>query len=180
MARAANQERTQETRLKRLAANIDALAEKDAIRLDEERETAALRRSAAVEIHRVCALFVQSVNQLLSQSTLLLDPAEFRESSFLEEAPNLFQISVRGRILQVSFESTPEFISTEDFRVPYTLAGSVRAFNQELLEKDLIQEQLLFFTVEKRIGMWRFFDARTYRAGEFDQDFLIGLMEQLI
>ena len=28
--------------------------------------------------------------------------------------------------------------------------------------------------------MWRFFDARTYRSGEFDQEYLIGLMEQLL
>jgi hypothetical protein len=28
--------------------------------------------------------------------------------------------------------------------------------------------------------MWRFFDARTYRSGPFDQEYLIGLMEQLL
>ena len=43
-----------------------------------------------------------------------------------------------------------------------------------------IEEQLIFFTVEKHKKMWRFFDARTYRSGPFDVEYLIGLMEQLI
>ena len=71
-------------------------------------------------------------------------------------------------------------MSTEDFRVPYTLEGFVRAFNQELLDKDIIEEQLIFYTLEKGGKMWRFFDARTYRSGQFDQGYLVSLMEQLI
>src|ERR1051326_886074 len=170
--RPANQERVQENRLKRLAASIEALAQKDAIRQGHARDTVELRRAAAVEIHGVCANFVESVNRLLSRPALTLDPAEFPATAFQEDTMNLIQINARGRILQVSFEATPELVSTEDFRIPYTLAGSVRAFNQELLEKDLIEEQLLFLTVEKQGGLWRFFDARTYRSGAFDQDYL--------
>ena len=82
--------------------------------------------------------------------------------------------------MQIKFEATPELVSTEDFRVPYILAGSVRCFNQQLLEQDLIEEQLVFYTVEKARQMWRFFDARTYRSGPFDVDYLISLMEQLL
>ena len=70
--------------------------------------------------------------------------------------------------------------ATEELAMPYTLEGTVRAFNQELLDKDLIEEQLLFFTFEKEGGMWRFFDARTYRSGPFDREYLVTLMEQLI
>jgi hypothetical protein len=80
----------------------------------------------------------------------------------------------------MEYETTGEFVSTEDFRVPYTLAGSVRAFNQELLDKNLIEEQLLFYTIEKDRRMWRFFDPRTYRTAAFDQEYLVSLMEQLI
>ena len=178
--RSENQARAQDTRLKRLAANIDSLAEKDEVLLGHTRDTARLRRAAALELYGICAAFVESVNHLTSQSTLILDPLEFSESSFLDDAPNLIQVNVRGRILQVEFESTPELISTEDFRVPYTLSGSIRAFNQRMLDKDLIEEQLIFFTIEKHGGMWRFFDARTYRSGPFDQEYLISLMEQLI
>jgi len=106
--------------------------------------------------------------------------AGYAADSFQEDQLNLVQINVRGRILQVSFSATGELVSTEDFRVPYTLEGAVRAFNQELLDKDIIEEQLIFYTLENHKKMWRFFDARTYRSGPFDQEYLIGLMEQLL
>jgi hypothetical protein len=38
----------------------------------------------------------------------------------------------------------------------------------------------LFYTIEKPRQLWRFFDARTYRSGPFDADYLTGLMEQLV
>jgi len=139
-----------------------------------------LRRMAAVELHSICADFVAALNRLLSQSEVLLDPPSFSEDAFREQGVNLIQISVRGRILQVGFAATSDWVSTEDFRVPYTLEGSVRAFNQALLEKDLIEEQLLFYTLEKQKKLWRFFDGRTYRSGPFDREYLIGLMEQLL
>lgn len=180
VGRSGNQAKTQELRLKRLASNIDALARKDAILLGKAQDTADLRCAAAVEMHSICRGFVESVNRLLAKTTLILDPSEFSESAFQAEAPNLMQINASGRILMLSFQSTQDLVSTEDFRIPYTLSGSVRAFNQKMLDKDLIEEQLLFFTLEKSRGMWRFFDARTYRSGPFDQEYLISLMEQLI
>ena len=180
MGRSDNHARGNELRLKRLASSIEALRKKDEVLLARARDVAALRRAAALEIHNVCRRFVASLNQLLSTNTVVLDPAEFTEAGFLEDTPNLIQINVRGRILQVGFSATAELYSTEDFRIAYTLEGSVRAFNQELLEKERIEEQLIFFTVEKKGGMWRFFDARTYRSGPFDQEYLISLMEQLI
>jgi hypothetical protein len=123
---------------------------------------------------------VNSLNRLMAKGELMLDPEEFSDSSFQEDAVNLLQISVRGRILQVAYSATPELVSTEDFRVPYTLAGAVRAFNQELLDKEIIEEQLVFYTVEKDRRMWRYFDPRTYRSGTLDQEYLVSVMEQLI
>jgi len=139
-----------------------------------------VRRTAAVEIYTICRDFVQTLNRLMTRGTLLLDPEQFSDSAFQEDGANLIQISVRGRILQVSYSVTPGLVSTEDFRVPYTLAGFVRAFNQELLEKEAIEEQLLFFTVEQNRRTWRYFDPRTYRSGTFDQEYLVSVMERLI
>jgi hypothetical protein len=167
-------------RLKRLAASIDALADRDQDLLSYAREMAGLRRRAAAELHSICAEFVMSVNRLLSRGEMILDPAGFPEEAFHEEGVHLLQINSRGRILQIEFAATPELVSTEDFRIPYTIQGSVRAFNQQLLEKDLVEEQLVFYTIEKDKKMWRFFDARTHRSGPFDQEYLIGLMEQLL
>lgn len=169
-----------DARLRRLAKDIEALAEKDETALRQAREIADLRRRAAQELYGVCAEFADAVNGLLARPELTVDPPHFGADSFQEDAPNLIQLNVRGRILQVEFASTPELISTEDFRVPYILSGAVRAFNQALLDKDLIEEQLLFYTVEKHRSMWRFFDARTYRSGEFGREYLVTLMEQLV
>lgn len=172
--------RLNQIRLKRLAASIDALADKDQDLLSYAREMTGLRRRAAAELHSICAEFVMSVNRLLSRGEMILDPLTFPEEAFHEEGTHLLQINSRGRILQIEFEATPELVSTEDFRIPYTIQGAVRAFNQQLLEKDLIEEQLIFYTIEKDKKMWRFFDARTHRSGRFDQDYLIGVMEQLL
>ena len=169
---------TGDARLRRLAKDIEALAEKDETAMQYSREITSLRRRAASELFSVCAGFVDKVNNLLSAPEVQLDPRNFSEDTFQEDGANLLQINVRGRILQIEFETTPDLVSTEDFRIPYTLSGAVRAFNQALLDKDLIEEQLIFYTLEKKT-MWRFFDARTYRSGEFDQAYLVGLMEQL-
>jgi hypothetical protein len=173
-------EKEQDIRLKRLARNIDALADRDEDLLSRAREITTLRQRAATEIHTICAEFVASLNRHLSREAVVLDPPDFGEGTFREEGRNLIQINVRGRILQIEFGSTPELVSTEDFRVPYTMDGSVRAYNQELLEKDIIEEQLLYYTLEKDRKWWRFFDPRTYRSGPFDQEYLVSLMEQLI
>jgi len=143
-------------------------------------EMGMLRRQAARELHVICGDFVRDLNQLLAEIKLEFDPERYDPENFQEAGINLFQINARGRILQIKFEATPELISTEEFRVPYALSGAVRCFNQELLEKDLVEEQLLFYTVEKSRKLWRFFDARTYRSGAFDADYLAGLMEQLV
>lgn len=173
-----------EERLKRLAAEIDQLAEKDRKAIAQAELIAGLRRRAAMELYSVCRGFVDRLNALLRGEPLKLDPPEYSEQNFNDTGMNLFQINVRGRIVQVEFEATDELLSTEDLRVPYTLHGAVRCFNQELLDKDLVEEQLLFYTVENQSNaavktMWRFFDARTYKAGPFDEDYLLGLMEQI-
>lgn len=178
--RSGNEIQVRDTRLKRLAEKIDALSAKDEMRLHHAREMDSLRRAAGSDLYAICADFVNAVNRLLAQPELELAPRNFSESAFQEEAANLIQINVRGRILQISFQATPELISTEDFRIPYTLEGSVRAFNQELLDKDIIEEQLVFYTLEKEKKMWRFFDSRTYRSGPLDQEYLISVMEQII
>ena len=167
-------------RLKRLAVSIDALADKDERHIHRAHEIARIRRAAAGELHILCAAFVDRLNGMLTRGLVVLDPPVFSEDAYRDDGANLLQIHVRGRILQVLFRATPELVSTEDFRMPYILSGTVRAFNQALLDQDLIEEQLLFYTFEKRQQMWRFFDARTYRSGPFDQDYLVSLMEQLV
>jgi hypothetical protein len=169
-----------DARLKRLASNIEALAEKDEQTLRSAQEMAAVRSAAAVEIFGICADFVAAVNRLLPRPEVIIDPSDCEKETFSDLSLCLIQINVRGRILQIEYGAAEVLVSTEEFRIPYTLSGSVRAFNQELLEKDIIEEQLIFYTIEKHRRMWRFFDARTYRSGPFDQSYLISLFEQLL
>jgi hypothetical protein len=167
-----------DSRMKRLASRIEALAEKDEQSLRTAREIAEIRSAAASEIYSVCADFVAELNRILPRHEVMIDPSNCGEFDDLTVC--LIQINVRGRILQIEYGAADTLVSTEEFRIPYTLAGSVRAFNQELLDKDIIEEQLIFYTIEKNRRMWRFFDARTYRSGPVDQAYLISLMEQLL
>ncbi len=169
-----------EERLRRLAHNIDRLADKDEDLIRRERETEALRRTAAARLHAVCAAFVGDLNGLLQRGEVRLDPETFDVDLFQPDTPTLIQIQVRGRILQIAFTATPGLVSTEEFRIPYILEGSVRAFNQRMLDKHLMEEQLLFFTLEGRSNLWRYFDTRTYRSGLFDREYLTTLMEEVI
>ncbi len=170
----------QKDRLKKLAANIDALVRKDEEHLRRTQEMLILRRKAAGQLHAVCSDFARALNELTTRTELKLDPPEYNAHSCRDGDVNLFQLNARGRILQIEFEATEELTSSEDFRIPYAMHGAVRGFNQEMLEQNLVREQLLFYTIEKTGNMWRFFDARTYRTGPFDQEYLIGLLEQLV
>lgn len=167
-------------RLKKLAESLDILIEKDDLKAKYAGEIAGLRSAAACEIHGICAAFVANINALLSRTRVELAPARFLPENFRDEEPNLLQISVRGRILQVEFEAPERLISTEHFRVPYILEGAVRSFNQELLDREAIEEQLLFFCLEKSRNLWRFFDGRTYQTGPFNQEYLVSLLERIL
>jgi hypothetical protein len=167
-------------RLKKLAEAIDALTEKDSALIQKTEEIALLRRRAAVELHKICADFVVAINYHMSKSGLQFDPGEYAPESFDDTGFNLLQINARGRLLQIEFASTAEMISTENFRAPHILEGSIRCFNQEFLEQSVIEEQFIFYCLEKKRNLWRFFDARTYRSGLFDQEYLVTLMEHLL
>lgn len=169
-----------EERLKRLARNIDLLAGRDEDLLRRERETEVLRRAAAAQLHALCAAFVGELNRLLERSEVQLDPESFDAERYQPDMSTLMQIQVRGRIVQITFTATPGLVSTEEFRIPYILEGSVRAFNQQLLDRNMVGEQLLFYTLEGRSKLWRYFDTRTYRSGPVDWDYLTTLMEEVI
>ena len=167
-------------RLKKLANTIDALSEKDGQLVQKTQEIAGLRCKAAVDLHSICRNFVSDLNRMLSKTELLFDPPEYSPESFNDHGVNLLQINARGRILQIEFSPTAEMISTENFRMPHILEGSIRCFNQEFLDRAVIEEQFIFYCLEKKQRLWRFFDARTYRSGPFDQEYLVSLMEQLL
>ena len=168
------------TRLLKLARRIDAIADKDERLLLRTREMEELRRKGAMELHAICAGFVTELNVSLTKIKLELDPPDYSPDKFNPDGANLFQMNARGRIVQIEFESPEHPVSTENFRVPYVLEGSIRCFNQDLLDRAVIEEQLLFYCLERSRNPWRYFEGRTYKTGLFDAEYLISLMESLV
>jgi hypothetical protein len=167
-------------RLKRLADSIDALVEKDNRAIDAARSVEAKCTIGAVELHHIFRRFVESVNALATKASLVLDPEEFDESMFLDSDQNFFQIHVRGRILLVTFGPPIETISTENFREPYILEGTVRCFNQELLEHESIEEHHVFYCVNGPAVSWRYSKMHTYQTGFVDDAYLASVFESLL
>ncbi len=159
---------------------IDALVEKDNLAIDSTRRIEKKRLVGAVELHAIFLSFVQRVNVLAKKAALVLDPEEFDEKMFLDSDQNFFQIHVRGRILLVTFGPPFEMISTENYRDPYILEGTVRCFNQELLEHESIEEHLVFYCIDCPGAGWRYSKPHTYQTGAVDEAYLASVFESLL
>lgn len=147
---------------------------------DENGRIDRLRAEGGVTLHGMCRQFVEALNERLTTPALLLDPPEFSTGCFRDAGPNLFQISLRGRLMMIEFAATEEPFSTDDFRRPYILRGSLRGLNQDLLDRHLVSEKHLFFCLSGETGYWHYLDTRSYRTGRLGADLLVAEMERLI
>lgn len=171
--------RSHEERLRRLARNLEKLAEKDRERIRADEEYLALRQAAAGELHQILTAFVAEVNALVTEVKLDLSPVQWPAGSLNYNEPNVFQINVSGRVIQVTFQVTDKLRERVEIRAEYTLVGSVRWFNQELLEREEVREDRLYYCVGRSERGWRYVDSRSQKMGVFDGDYLTGLLEQL-
>jgi len=167
-------------RLGRLAQAIEAIADQDQHLIDESARVDRLRDEGAADLYRTCREFVDQLNARLAQPSVALDPPEWNADSFNEDGANLFQISLRGRLLQLEFTATDEPYCTEEFRHRYVLCGGIRSFNQNFLERDTVDEQLIFFCPHDSGAKWHFFDPRTYRTGGVTMEYLTSELERLL
>jgi len=172
--------RRSQDRLDRLAAAIDAIAERDRKLVDESADVERLREQGAAAIYKLCREFTDALNARLASPALNLDPADWKDNSFDDTGSNLLQISLRGRLLQIEYAATDEPYSSEDFRHRYVLRGCVRSFNQDFLERDTVDEQQIFYCPIESRAEWHFFDARTYRTGLVSIDYLAAELERLL
>jgi hypothetical protein len=171
---------TETDRIQQLARKLEAAAQKDEERKRETQEVSRLRARAAMELHAKCAEFVEAVNRRLPAPLLELSPAEYSPAMMQDADPAIFQIGFSGRLVHLEFHATETPRSTERFRTPYILEGSIRSFNQELLELAAVPEQFLFCCpVNERLN-WMWFDPRIQRAALLDQNHLIALLERLL
>jgi hypothetical protein len=181
---AARWKRNRPNRLEELARAIEAIGDDDRRLLDESVRVERLRQQGAGDLYEICRDFVDTLNARLSTPALTLDPPHYSNESYPDGAPALFQINLRGRLLQIEFQTTDELSSTEDFRRPYVLYGTVRSFNQDFLAHDTVDEKALFYCMEgnpeNRCARWHYFDSRTYASGALTRDFLVGEMARLL
>ncbi len=167
-------------RLSKLAEAIESASARDRERILEAERIDRLRASGAAGLYIICRELVDALNSRLTDPAVVLDPPVYSRENFEDGSANLFQISLRGRLLQIGFGSTEELISTEDFRSPYILSGSVRSYNQELLDRQAMEEHNIFFCLEGESGRWFFSDCRAYRNGKLTPDFLARELERLL
>jgi len=163
-----------------LARKIEVVVEQDRERVRQAQEFARLRSRAAVELHAVCSGFVGKVNGLLKKPQVELSPAEYPPDAYRDNGANVFQINVSGRIVHLEFHATETLTSTEKLGTPYILEGSVRAFNQHLLELSVVPEQQLFCCPQGNRLNWVWFDPRAQRSAPLDQERLTMLLERLM
>ena len=166
--------------LTKLAEQLDRLAERDEKTVEEMSKADSARRQGARSLHAICEDFTRHLNSAMTRTEMLLMPAQFDPEMYREDAPNLIQMSLRGRIVQIQYEAPEQAIATENFRHPYILHGAVNGFNQTLLERDLIEEQMLFYAkIGKQEFRWHYFEPRTYRTGIVTEEYFTTLLARL-
>ena len=166
--------------LTKLARQLDRLAEQDEKAADEVDRTDLARKLGARTLHSICADFTKHLNSAMTRTEMLLIPTAFEPETYREDGPNLIQMSLRGRIVQIQYEATEQVMAIENFRYPYILHGAVNGFNQTLLERDLVEEQLLFYARNgKEEFRWHYFEPRTYRTGLVCEEYLTRLLARL-
>lgn len=163
-----------------MAKAIEALTDRDEQLLREAERVDRLRPQGALMLHGLCRQFVEQVNLRLKEPSVSFDPSTWTLDSFTDGATHLFQINLRGRLLQLAFRSTDQLHSTDDFPKPYIMEGALRCFNQELLESSRVDEQQIFFCAKGLSGQWHYSDRRLYRTALITEDYLAGELERLL
>jgi len=148
--------------------------------VDESANAERLRLKGAVALHGICQHFVETLNSKLSIAAVMLDPPDYPAGRYKDGGSNLFQINLRGRLLQIEFTAAEDLYSTEEFRRAYVLQGTMRSFNQELLQQDTVDEHAIFYCPHDDGPAWCYFDSRSYRTGAITSDFLASQLERLI
>lgn len=177
---AARWKRNRPDRLTQLALAIEALGEEDRKLADQSNRAEQLRMRGAADLYAICRSFIEALNRKLSKPALILDPVDYSAASYNDGVPGLFQINLRGRLLQLEFSATEEHVSREEFRRPYVLIGTIRSFNQDFLDHNIVDEKAIFYCPEGERGRWHYVDSRTYGTGILTQDLLVATMKQLL
>ena len=169
-----------EARFRKLAGRIEELRRKDEASRQNRTRVRDQRNEAVRRLWETCRLFTERLNSYVEQDRLELSPEEPPEE-FSEENQVQLLLNVRGRVLLLDIRAPASLVAAANFKKPYILEGEVRFFSQESLEDDRVEEHGLFFCPdEDKDGTWMFWNGRTYKSGRVDEDYLAGLLEQII
>jgi hypothetical protein len=172
---------TRQERFRRLAQRIEELRRKDETTLAFRRQIEQQRCEAVQRLWNMCRSFADSLNSMMAAPDRLeLTPAE-PPAGIPEDESLQIMLNVRGRILLLDLRVPAYLVSSDNFKRPYTLEGEVRFFNQVLLEDERVEEHGLFFCPsEGDNGAWVFWNGRSYKEGLADEEYLAGLLEQIL
>ena len=116
----------------------------------------------------------------MTRTEMLLDPYRIQSGDLSRGCAQPDPDEPARRILQIQVETPEQILATEDFRYPYILQGAVNGFNQTLLERDLVEEQLLFYARSGKLGFrWHYFEPRTYSTGLVSEEYFTRLLRRL-
>lgn len=166
--------------VQRLARKLEDLPAKDARRIQEAEELERSQYQGGEALHQICREFVELLNSLQDALAVELSPDVFHSEILESPNPVLIQINASGRILQLSILPREAASSTDHFRQPYVLRGAIRWFNQELLDRHLVEEHQVFYCRDREGFHWLYQNARTRKTGPIDGDFLAECLEQLL
>ena len=169
-----------EERYQRLAGRIEALRRKDEAAHQHRVQIRHQRREGARRLWETCRTFAERLNAYVAQDHIELSPADPPEEISEDNQVQLL-LNVRGRVMLLEIRAPGMLVAAENFKKPYILEGEVRFFNQELLEDDRVEEHGIFYCpAEDKDGAWLFWNGRTYKSGRVDEEYLAGLLEQII
>lgn len=175
------EESSTDQRLRRLARKLDELPARDAQRRREAEELERKQNEAARALFELCQKLAKTLNPMLKHLQIELSPETFSAGMLDGEAGMLIQLNAAGRIVQLALAAREPSPSTEHYRVPYILRGAIRWFNQEWLDRQLVQEHWLFCCLnEGAAPEWRYLDPHTRKSGALNLEYLISRFEELL
>lgn len=167
-------------RYRRLAQRIEELRRKDETAHQHRDRIRRQRIEGVRRLWETCRGFADRLNKFIQEDHLELSPIE-PPGEVSDDSQLQLLLNVRGRVLLLDIRTPNSLVASDNFKKPYILEGEVRFFNQESLEDDRVEEHGVFFCPdEDRGGAWYYWNGRTYKSGRVDEEYLAGLLEQIL
>ena len=167
-------------RFHRLAGRIEELRRKDEAAHEHRVRVRRQRTEGVQRLWGTCQSFATHLNSYVAQDPLELSPPDPPDEISEDNQVQLL-LNVRGRVMLLEVRTPSMLVAAENFKRPYILEGEVRYFNQELLEGDRVEEHGIFYCPDEGAdGAWLYWNGRTYKSGIVDEEYLAGLLEQII